>query len=172
MSAATARKLTRVIEGPPPRTNRYSEIPEEVERFFRVNTGSVLSLSAAHPVEMATLHRTGRVPVHHKELPERLIAVLRSRGFMVNETDGTIRKMDCCLYRQSEEEREYNRELALYERLQREDPEALREAIEASVEEIERKGGRRGIARVPEGLRTPKIADFVHYDPSMADQED
>lgn len=165
------QKLTQVLEGPAPRTRRYSDIPKEVETFFRVNTGQVLTLAAAHPTEMATLHSTGRVPVHYRELDERLLSILRAHGFMVNETDGTIRKMDCCLYRQGEEERDYWRNVQMVERLRREDPDALRDAIEQSAKEAERHGGHRGIVRVAE-RRTPSVSDFVYHDSNMHDEED
>lgn len=181
MSAATNVKYTQTFEMPSSLTP-YSSIPQRVLDFFQANTGSVLTVNSASPEAMTQAHMTGRVPVHYQEMPEEIMSVLRSSGFHVHESDGTVRKMDCCLYRQGGEERDYWRNVAMARQASMDDPEAILQAVEDSAKETERKrGGQRIVFPAGQdrlhpgqpGTNLPPVEDFVGYDAGFAPgQED
>lgn len=181
MSAQAQRKITQTFEAEPSLTP-YSSIPERVQRFFAANTGSVLTINSVDPGAMTMAHMSGRVPVHYRELDEDLLSLLRSAGFYVHEADGTIRKMDCCLYRQGLEERQHWRDEALRRQVMMDDPEAVLQAVEDAGRETEGKRSGRRIVFPAErahlhpgqpGTILPSAEDFVAHDPGFEpDEED
>lgn len=173
-----ARKVTQTFESDPGYLNPYTAIPQRVIDHFLVNTSSVVTLASAHSMMMSQMHAHGRTPVHFKELPEELVDELRASGYVVHEADGTIRKADCCLYRQGEAERQGWRDRRLYEQLQREDPEALLDAVDQARKETERMRGGKAFFRpaeprdFPVGMRRPGEPDHALFDEDVADDLD
>ena len=180
MSQATARKYTQTFEATSTLTP-YSSIPSRVQRYFEANTDSVLTVNSASSEAMTQAHMSGRVPVHYQEMPEEILSILRSSGFYVHESDGTVRKMDCCLYRQGYEEREHWRGVALARQSAMDDPEALLDAVEDTARESEKKrGGQRLVFTAPAerlhpgqpGTNLPPVESFVGRDPGFAPGEE
>lgn len=168
---AQPQKITQVFEAGGGRLNQYTRIPKSVEEHFQINIGAVVTLAAAHPMMMSQNQAVGRVPVHYREIPEELLAELRSYGFGVHEVDGTVRKADCCLYRQSVEERDHWREQRFYEQRLREDPEAIMDAIETAARETRSRRSTSVVRGVDDSHWRP-ISDHVYFDKSLADKED
>lgn len=173
-----ARKVTQTFEADPEYLNPYTSIPERVKDHFLANTGSVVTLASAHAMMMSQLHTQGRTPVHFKELPEEMVDELHAHGFTVHASDGTIRKADCCLYRQSEAERDLWRDRRLYEQVQREDPDAVLDAVDQARKETERMRGGRAFFRpaepkdFPAGMRRPGEPDHGLFEEDVADDLD
>lgn len=169
---ATAQKYTQTFEAPGSLTP-YSSIPQRVQDFFLANTGSVLTVNSVSPEAMTQAHMTGRVPVSHQEIPEEYLSILFASGFHVHDSDGTLRKMDCCLYRQGVEERDHWRGMALARQSAMDNPEAVLEAIEDTAREGEKKrGGHRFVFPAGSeslhpgqpGTNLPPVDSFVGHD--------
>ena len=168
-----AAKLTQTFEGEltPARLNPYTAIPESIQRHFARNTNSVVTLASGHSMMVSQLHATGRRPIHVQEIDEDLVAELRSSGFVIHESDGTIRKADCMLYVQGVEEREYWRAERDRERLMHQNPDEVVDMVEDARRESER-AGRGSLFRVAEDrdLRSgrtparPEVSAHIHRD--------